>query len=137
MANNPVFVLDSFALLAYLQGEAGMGRVEAALEQAQKGRAHITMCIINLGEVLYIIEREKGLAKAHEAFSAIQQLPIEILSAEDQIVLAAAHIKANHALSYADAFAVVCAQNLNGTVLTGDDEFEAVSSLITIEWLPK
>ncbi len=137
MANRPVYVLDSFALLAFLQGEAGMGRVQEALEEAQKDRARVVMCIINLGEVLYIIEREKGLAKAHETFSAIQQLPIEIFSADEQTVLAAAHVKANHALSYADAFAVVCAQNIGGTVLTGDKEFDSVVSLIAIEWLPR
>ena len=137
MANKPVFILDSFALLAFLQGEAGMGRVQEALEAAQKNRAQVMMCIINLGEVLYIIEREKGLAKAHETLSVIQQLPIEIISVDDQTVLAAAHIKANHALSYADAFAVVCAQNIGGTVLTGDKEFDSVASLLAIEWLPK
>ena len=136
MADKPIFVLDSYALLAYLQGEAGMERIQESLEEAQKGRCQVVMCVINLGEVLYIVEREKGLVKAHEVLSAIQQLPIEILPADDHTVLAAAHIKANHALAYADAFAVVCAQSLNGTILTGDREFESVASLISIEWLP-
>jgi predicted nucleic acid-binding protein len=136
VTDKPVLVLDSFAMLAYLQGEAGMERVRESLEEAQKERCRVVMCVINLGEVLYIVESEKGLVKAHEVLSAIQQLPIEILPADNQAVLAAAHIKANHSLSYADAFAVVCAQGLNGTVLTGDREFESVTSLIAIEWLP-
>ena len=134
MANKPVYILDSFALLAYLQGEAGMARVQQSLEESQKNRSRVAMCIINLGEVLYITEREQGLVKA---LSAIQQLPIEILPADDQTVFAAAHIKANHVLSYADAFAVACAKRLNGTVFTGDKEFAAVESLISIEWLPQ
>ncbi len=137
MANKPVYILDSFALLAYLQGEAGMARVQQSLEESQKNRSRVAMCIINLGEVLYITEREQGLVKAQEALSAIQQLPIEILPADDQTVFAAAHIKANHVLSYADAFAVACAKRLNGTVFTGDKEFAAVESLISIEWLPQ
>ncbi len=137
MANKPTYILDSFALLAYLQGEVGMARIQQALEEAQKDRCRVSMCIINLGEVLYIIEREQGLVKAHEALAAIQQLPIEILPADEQTVLAAAHIKANHVLSYADAFAVTCAQSLNATVLTGDREFESVESLISLEWLPR
>lgn len=135
MAGKSNYVLDSFALLAYLQGEASMPRVQEALDNAQHGLANVFMCIINLGETLYIIEREQGMAKAHEALAAIQILPMEILPAENQTVLNAAHIKANHALSYADAFAVVCAINMQGIVLTGDKEFESVQSLIQVEWL--
>jgi ribonuclease VapC len=137
VANKPTYLLDSFALLAFLQGEAGMARIQQALEEAQKDRCGVFMCIINLGEVLYIIEREQGLVKAHEALAAIQQLPIQILPADEQTVLAAAHIKANHVLSYADAFAVTCAQSFNAIVITGDREFESVESLINVEWLPR
>jgi ribonuclease VapC len=136
VANKPAYVLDSFALLSYLQGEAGRERVQSLLQEANRDRCHIFMCVINVGEVLYIVEREKGLAKAHEILAAIQQLPIEILPAETQTVLDAAHIKANHALSYADAFAVICAQTVKGTVLTGDREFESVQQIIHVEWLP-
>ena len=136
MTSKAVYVLDSFALLSYLQGEAGMERVQSLLQEANKDRCHIFMCIINLGEVLYIVEREKGLAKAHEILAAIQQLPIEVFPAETQTVLDAAHIKANHTLSYADAFAVICAQAVKGTVLTGDREFETVEQLVNVEWLP-
>lgn len=135
MADKPIFILDSFALLAYLQGEAGMERVQSILKDAEKTRCVIHICIINLGEVLYIIEREKGLAKVHETLAATQQLPIDVIPADNQTVLDAAHIKANHTLSYADAFAVVCAQRSNGIVLTGDKEFESVEKIIRVEWL--
>ncbi len=135
MANKVTYILDSFALLAYLQGEAGMERVQAILKDAGKDRCSAQICIINLGEVLYIIEREQGLVKAHEALAAIQQLPIEVLQVDNQTVLSAAHIKATHALSYADAFAEVCAQNVNGVLLTGDREFESVEQIINLEWL--
>lgn len=137
MTSKPTYILDSFALLAYLQGEAGMARVQQSLEGSQKERHRVAMCIINLGEALYIIEREQGMVKAQEALAAIQQLPIEILPADEQTVFAAAHIKANHALSYADAFAAACAQSLNGIVLTGDKEFETVETLVSVEWLQR
>lgn len=135
MADKPIFILESFALLAYLQGEKGMERVQSVLKDAEKSRCAILICIINLGEVLYIIEREKGLSKAHESLATIQQLPIEVIPVDNQTVLDAAHIKANHALSYADSFAVVCAQKSDGVVLTGDKEFESVRNLIRVEWL--
>jgi predicted nucleic acid-binding protein len=137
VANKPHYILDSFALLAFLQGEVSMTRVQEVLESAENQQSLVFMCIINLGEVLYIIEREQGLAKAHEALAAIQNLPMEILPADNQTVLAAAHIKANHSVSYADAFVVVCAQDINGIILTGDKEFELVESLASVEWLPR
>jgi len=93
------------------------------------------MCIINLGEIIYLIEREQGLAKAYEALAAIQKLPMEIVPSDNQTVLDAAHIKVNHAMSYADAFVVVCARNLNGIILTGDKEFESAEEIIEVEWL--
>ncbi len=52
-------------------------------------------------------------------------------------VLAAAHVKAHHPISYADAFAVALAQELEAAVVTGDPEFKCVEELIDVEWLPK
>ena len=132
---SPVYILDSFAALAYLGGEPGMERVEAILRDATHQRCRVAMSVINLGEVLYITEREVGLAQAQEALAALEQLPIDILPATRERVLAAAHIKANFRLAYADAFAVAGAQELGGIVLTGDPEFEEVEQLVGVEWL--
>ena len=112
-----------------------MARVEAILRDATHQRCRVAMSVINLGEVLYITEREVGLAQAQEALAALEQLPIDILPATRERVLAAAHIKANFRLAYADAFAVAGAQELGGIVLTGDPEFEEVEQLVGVEWL--
>lgn len=112
-----------------------MEHVQRLMKDAEKELTTVCMCIINLGEVIYIIEREQGLSKAHEVLAAIQKLPIEIVPVDNQTVLDAAHIKANHAMSYADAFAVTCAQRMGAILLTGDKEFEFVEQLIHIEWL--
>jgi len=45
-------VLDSFAVLAYLEGEAGMPRVRSVLEGAEAKRHTVYLSLINLGEVL-------------------------------------------------------------------------------------
>lgn len=137
MADQPGFVLDAFALLAYLNDEPGAERVEQVLQQAGKAKCRLLASIINLGELLYIIERRGGPAKAQDALALIQQLPIEILPADEQAVFAAAHIKAGHALSYADAFVVAAAVRENALILTGDPEFKAVEMIVTIEWLEK
>ena len=93
--------------------------------------------MISFGEVLYMTERYRGLVKAQKVQGLIESLPIEIVDASRNLVLSAAHIKANHALSYADAFVVALAQREGAVVLTGDPEFQTVEELIHIEWLPK
>jgi len=118
-----------------LEGEAGLARVKAVLREAEKGGCQVFLSWINLGEVLYITERERGERRARETLALIESLPIEMLEATSDAVLDAAHIKANHRLSYADAFAVAAALGLGATVLTGDMEFKTVESMIKIEWL--
>ena len=131
------FVLDSFALLAFLEGEAGLARVKAVLKDAEKGHCQVYLSWINLGEVLYITEREQGQRRACETLAHIQSLPIQMLEVTPLAVLEAAHIKATHRLSCADAFAVVAARTQGAIALTGDLEFKTVESIINIEWLPQ
>jgi predicted nucleic acid-binding protein len=137
--NPPTYVLDSFALLAYLEGEAGMPRVRSVLGGAEARRYRVYLSLINLGEALYITERERGPIEARRALGAIDQLPLEIVDVSRSTVLAAAHIKAQFPISYADAFAVVAAQHRGGAVMTGDPEFRplAAAGVVAVEWLPR
>ena len=132
----PVYVLDSFALLAYLNGEAGAGTVAQVLRQSEAGKCAACLSLINLGEVLYIVERRRGLPAAQRTLALVESLPIRVLEVTRPLVLGAAHIKAHHALAYADAFAVACAQQEHAVILTGDPEFRSVESLVPVEWLP-
>jgi ribonuclease VapC len=132
-AEAPCYVLDSFALLAYLADEPGAAQVTNILKRGGQNRIRILVPMINLGEVLYITERESGLPDAHKALAAFEQLPITLVEVTKARVLAAAHIKATHAVSYADAFVVAIAQEFDAVVVTGDREFKAVESLIAIE----
>jgi predicted nucleic acid-binding protein len=133
------YVLDSFALLAFLEGEAGMPRVSDLLAGAKAGMHTAYLSLINLGEVLYITEREKGLYLAQRALAAIDQLPLQVVPTSRATVMAAAHVKARYPISYADAFAVVTAQDHHGVLVTGDPEFRSVAgdNLVAVEWLPR
>lgn len=135
MTSKPVFALDSFALLAYLNGEPGQERIVDLLTQAQAGKCRLLLCTINFGEILYTVERRRGLSKAQQTQALIESLPIEEVPADRSLVLDAAHIKASHPISYADAFATALAARESATVLTGDPEFENVKELVTVEWL--
>ncbi|MFH2103673.1 MAG: type II toxin-antitoxin system VapC family toxin [Chloroflexota bacterium] len=135
MANKPVYLLDSFALLAYLNDEPGGQRVGEILALAKDGKCRLVMSLINLGEVLYITERYRGLPVAQTVQALVESLPLELLEASRDLILDAAHIKAHHALSYADAFAVACAIREHATILTGDPEYQVVDALVQLEWL--
>jgi ribonuclease VapC len=138
VAADRAYVLDSFALLAYFEGEVGMARVRGVLERAEARDDRVFLSLINLGEVLYITERERGLAAARRTLAAVDELPIDLVPVSRDTVLDAAHIKARFPIAYADAFAAVTARHLGGVVMTGDPEFRhlAEAGVVDVEWLP-
>lgn len=134
-AKGPEFVLDSFALLAYLRREPGWRPVESLLRAAAEGRAELVGCVVSLGEVLYTTERIRGAEQARAALGYVEQLPLQWIDADRSLTLRAARVKAAHAVSYADAFVIALAQLRDATVVTGDAEFRSVQKLVRVRWL--
>lgn len=129
-------LLDSYALLAYLNGEKGAERVRALLADAEKTGQPLLMNEINIGETYYILARARGRDKADYFLDSIfQALPISPLSNDLPSVVAAATIKADHPLSFADCFAAATAIREGAILVTGDAEFRAVEGDVKIEWL--
>ena len=130
-------VLDSFALVSLFHKEAGWQKVQAALYAQEKAPARALLNWINWGEFFYIVKRRVGGPRADEALRLLEQLPIDLVPVDQPLVKAAAEIKSQHAVSYADAFCIATAQRVNGTVLTSDREFAAVEHLVKVKWLTK
>jgi ribonuclease VapC len=128
-------LFDSHALLAFFQKEKGAEIVAAVLNKLRAQRLHGLICVINLGEILYLTKRRFGDEKKIEVIGRIHQLGFKILPVPDSLVYQAAEIKAQYPISYADAFAVACAQRNSAVLVTGDPEFKVVSHLIEIEWI--
>lgn len=128
------YVLDSYALFAYFHEEEGADIVTDLIERATED-VHLFLSLINFGEVAYITERERGMQQAVELLEDIRRLPITLSGVDEQRVLAAAHIKAYHPVSYADAFAIALAQEFGAAVVTGDPEFKKVESVVPVLWL--
>ena len=131
------YVLDSFAVLAFLADKPAAASVREILEDGQRHGGNVWISIINLGECLCIIEREQGLSATHRAIAASRQLPGKEVPADRERAFAATHIKAHYKLSFADAFAVALAQEKSAAVVTGDPEFKQVEPLIPVLWLPR
>ncbi|MDY6990792.1 MAG: type II toxin-antitoxin system VapC family toxin [Thermodesulfobacteriota bacterium] len=128
-------LLDSFAILAWIQNEKGAQKVEDLLYRAQDGREHVLLNIINLGEIYYRCARIRDLSFAKDILEKMKLLPIKIYPCPNDLVLAAAEIKAQYPMGYADAFVVATAIRENARVVTGDPEFKTLAHLIEIDWL--
>lgn len=129
------YVLDSFAVLAYLANEPAAAEVRKLLEAALTDTAHLFMCVVNVGEVFYRYHREHGRAPAEQTVQATLALPVRIVDADLTLTYAAAELKAAHAVAYADCFAAALARKLAATLVTGDPEFRKLGKLVKVKWL--
>lgn len=128
-------LLDSFALIKFFNEEKGADLVEAIITQANKHHFSLYLTEINAGEVYYMIYKKNGKEKAEEVLNLMRTLPLQWLAVAWDQVLAAARLKAQYALSYADCFALASAMEHEEELVTGDPEFKVVSHLVKIEWV--
>lgn len=136
--NDPKYVLDTYALFSYLLRNPGGAQVRDLFRRARRRECALYVSRINLGEVAYWVEREEGAMRMQQVLARLLQLPFSPRDATWPRILAAAHVKAHYPVSYADAFAVALAQEMDGPVVTGDPEFRRVEDegLISVVWLP-
>jgi predicted nucleic acid-binding protein len=128
-------VLDSWALLCYLEQEPGFEKIIDLFEKAIESSRPLLMCVINWGEVYYQVSRRFGDAKAQEIEQFIQTLPITLVEANKELTREAARIKATKRMAYADCFAVALARLKKAELYTGDSEFKCVERDVKVVWL--
>lgn len=130
------YVLDAWCLLALLQAEEpAASRVRQLLQAAERQQATLSVSIINLGEVYYRVGRVKGRDEAEDTLENIRGLPLMVLPATDHMVLAAARLKVDHSISYADAFAAAAAHERKAVLVTGDPELLQLDGDVRVERL--
>jgi predicted nucleic acid-binding protein len=127
-------VLDSWALLCYLEQESGYEKVIELFDKAVESSIPLLMCIVNWGEVYYQVMRRFGDKKTEEIEQLIQTLPITLVEANMEITREAARIKAKKRMAYANCFAVALARLRKAELYTGDPEFKAVEKDIKVFW---
>jgi predicted nucleic acid-binding protein len=129
------YVLDSYALLAHFENEAGGEKVTSLLRAAEAGQTKLFLCVINLGEIYYNTVRERGREKAEEVKFITGQLPIALVNADLDLSIEAATLKAAHPLAYSDCFAAALAVRQSAKVVTGDPEFAKFGTAVEVEWI--
>lgn len=116
-------VLDSWALLGWLQGEEpARAKVRDILESASQGETAASISMINAGEVFYLIAKRRGAAMAERFLSELPLMPLQTLLPDRKLILSAARLKSRFPISYADAFAVETARQQKAALVTGDPE---------------
>lgn len=136
MARRPkTIVLDSWAVLAYLEDENPGKQVAEILASAHEHGTSLLMTTINVGEVWYILAREVSEIDAERAVTDLKRLGIQFIDADWNLTRLAAGFKAKHRMSYADCFAAALAKDHKADLVTGDKEFQQVQNDIRIIWL--
>lgn len=128
-------MLDSFAIIAWIQDEPGAQTVEDLLVEANQKHEKLLLHEVNLAEVYYVSLRRVGEERTRSLAAQLLTLPIQVVSTTPEILWQAALLKARYPLSLADAFAAATAVTLDATVVTGDREFESVADLVEIHWI--
>lgn len=128
-------VLDSWALMAFFEDEAGAEKVEGLLLRAEESGKPLLMCVVNWGEVWYNIARREGEPVANRFMDDIGKMAIEIVDADRELTLLAAKLKSKHVMAYADCFAAALAKQRRVDLVTGDKEFKSVVGDIKVLWV--
>jgi predicted nucleic acid-binding protein len=136
MARKPkVVVLDSWAIIAYLEDEASAERVANIIADAHDEDIPLLVSVVNAGEVWYIVARESSPADADASIKQLHDLGIEFVDADWNLAKEAGYFKSRNKMSFADCFAAALAKQRKAHLATGDPEFKQVENEIAINWL--
>jgi len=128
-------VLDSWAVIAYLEGENAAERVADIIADAHEGQVPLMMTVVNVGEVWYIVARQTSAADADASIKQLRDLGIEFVEADWDLAKDAASFKAKNKMSFADCFAAALAKQRKALLTTGDPEFKQIEKEVAINWL--
>lgn len=131
-----IYVLDSSALIRYIDNEPGAERMEEILKACALGRARVEISVIQWGEVAGNIRKRAG---AREEGRILSLLPseVQVVAVTGDGAIRAAALKVDRGMAYADAFALELAmESSNKVLVTADYGFKAVEELCRIEFLP-
>ena len=130
------YVLDANAVIRYLTNGPGIERVDALLVQARRNEAHLSISVVNRGEVLYNLARRAGIDLAQQTLRSLSKY-IESIDVTEESADAAAALKFSYKLSYANCFAAALAIRFKATLVTADPELAKLGKKLKVLALPR
>ena len=131
-----IYILDTSAILSFIEDEAGADLVEKLLRQARTGNIIILVSFMTFMEVYYITLQECEETKADERLRLMNALPVLRIDSTESVGILASHLKANHHLSVADTWIAALAKERDAILVHKDPEFEQVEAEINVLKLP-
>ena len=145
-------VLDTWPVMAYLQGETAAKQVIEIIVNAHANGDAILMSVVNAGEVWYSIAKRTDADRADDAVDLLLSLGIKLVEVDWPTTKIAAELRLKHSgspparggvaaaaadgvVGVADCFAAALAKQNEATLITGDREFKQLEKEITIIWL--
>jgi len=132
-----VFVLDSSAVLRFVDKEAGWNRIAEILQDRMDQAAEVAISAVQWGEIAGRVRKRLGAAGQEFVLETLAEFSPRIEPATGERAVHAAEIKQDRKLPYADAFTLDLAMDSPDHMLvTADYDFKAVTDLARIEFLP-
>src|SRR5271169_2147581 len=132
------YVLDANALIVFFELRRGAAeKVRHLLGEAARQDLPLLMSAVNWGEVFYIAWRRHGERAAREAEANLLEMPIAVITVDQERASRAGALKQKHGLGYADAFAAELAIERGAWLVTADPEFSKVGQALFIYSLPR
>jgi uncharacterized protein len=128
-------VLDSWAVIAYLEDEDSAAKVADIIADAHDEQIPLVMTVVNAGEVWYIVARQTSAADADASIKQLRDLGIGFVDADWSLAREAGYFKSKNKMSFADAFAAALAKQRRAHLATGDPEFKQIEKEVAITWL--
>jgi predicted nucleic acid-binding protein len=130
------YVLDTSALLTYIENEEGATEVETLLEQALVDEAVLYISMVSCIEVFYITWQEQGKEAAAERLKLLNDLMVIQEPVDSQLTKIIGEIKATKAMSFADCCIAGLAKFKQATLVHKDPEYEQIENEIKQLKLP-
>jgi predicted nucleic acid-binding protein len=131
------YVLDSSAILRYLDNEAGAARVTEIIKAHLAGKCLAVIAALHWGEIAGITCKAHGRQAMDLVLSRLSAFGIQVVPADGDQAVSAALLRLKRLVPYVDAFGIALAAAARDRVfLTADFDFKPASDDAKIEFLP-
>ncbi|MBI3893171.1 MAG: PIN domain-containing protein [Candidatus Wallbacteria bacterium] len=130
------YLLDTTALLALRDDADGAELVEEILRKAELGTYEVFVSFMTMMEIYHRVWVDEGERAAKKIYLELQTLPILRVDVDDDLIRAAARVRAQVPVSIADAWIVAAAERYGATLVHKDPVFEAAAELVHLISLP-
>ncbi len=131
------YVLDSSAILRYLDNDAGAARVSEIIKWHLAGTCEATISALHWGEIAGVTCKIHGVQAMDLVLSRLGVFGFQIVPADGDRAVRASLVKVKRDIPYVDAFGIeLAADSQERVFVTADFDFKPASRDVKIEFLP-